>query len=341
MFRSLLGATFLLVLSVACGPKANQASEEVQVQTGYAQGTTYVIKYRSHPIPADSFQAIFDGIDASLSLWDSTSIISKLNRGDSSVKADAHFQAVFNAAKEVFEQTQGSFDPTVLPLVQFWGFGGDKYAFPDSISPVSIDSLRRFQGFDQVRLVGEKVRRSKSGIQLDFNGIAQGYTVDVLGAFLERQQVKDFMIEVGGEILARGDGTTGDGWNIAIDKPVDPDAPREIQAILKLREAMATSGSYRKFYEKDGTKYSHTIDPKTGYPVTHSLLSVSVVAPSAMMADAYATAFMVMGVQQTMAFLQEHPELMVYMIFSDPLGQLDTWMSDGLKERMVMERSAS
>lgn len=334
-------ALILGLLFGACGFKPNPANAEVQVQTGYAQGTTYVIKYRSQPIPADSFQIIFDAIDASLSLWDPQSILSKINRGDSGVKTDPYFRAVFEASKEIYALTDGAFDPTVLPLVQFWGFGGDKFTFPDSIAPGKVDSLRRLQGFDQIYLSGEKVRKGKSGIQLDFNGIAQGYTVDVLGAFLERQQVKDFMIEVGGEILARGNGTTGDGWNIAIDKPVDPDAPREIQAILKIREAMATSGSYRKFYEKDGTKYSHTIDPRTGYPVTHSLLSVSVIAPSAMWADAYATAFMVMGVQQTMAFLQEHPDIMVYMIFSDPLGQLDTWMSEGLKERMVMERTES
>lgn len=342
MLRLIFPALCISLCWSACGNKSNPAgSEQTQILTGYAQGTTYMIKFRGDSVPPGDIDSIFRAIDASMSLWDPQSIICRVNRGDTSVRVDEHFRRVFEASKKLYEETSGAFDPTVLPLVNFWGFGGDKYSFPDQVSQKSIDSLKQWQGFDQVELEGDRVRMKKPGIKLDFNGIAQGYTSDVLGEYLHARGIHDFMIEVGGEILVSGNGETGDGWNIGIDEPVAPDEPRELRAILKIREALATSGSYRKFYEKDGKKYSHTIDPRTGYPVTHTLLSVSVVAPSAMLADGYATAFMVLGVQQSMQFLQEHPGLMVYMIFSDPLGNPDTWMSEGLKERMVMERNDS
>lgn len=295
---------------------------------GSAQGTTFRIVYedsaaRDFSVAADS---IFRVIDRSMSLWDSTSLISLLNADDPAARADVHYTRVFRKAWEVSEQTDDYFDCTVGPLVKVWGFSYKKnLPPPDS---VQVDSLKRLIGYHKVPLEGGKLIKENPQIQIDFNAIAQGYTVDVLADFLKAQGVKNYMVEVGGEVRAEGRNESGKIWRIGIDKPVDNAAVgRPLQAIVSLdNKSLATSGSYRKFVERDGHKFSHAIDPHTGYPITHNLLSISVLAPDCMSADAYATAFLVMGLEKAIPLAKERG-LELYGISAGKNGELTVYQS--------------
>ena len=310
----------ILLVTISC-----KKEKETIHLTGEAQGTTYSILYlddegRDYQGQIDS---IFRFIDQSMSLWDSTSLISRINRGEDA-EVDIHFATVFRKAEEISGKTDGAFDITVAPLVQGWGFGLKKAAEMDS---ATVDSLRQLVDFNRVKLEDGKIVRADPHIMLDFNAIAQGYTVDVIAAFLEDQKIKDYLIELGGELRARGKKADGSHWRVGIDKPIENTsaADRELQIVIELHDkSLATSGNYRKFYEKDGKRYSHTIDPKTGYPVTHNLLSVSVTADDCMTADAYATAFMVMGVEETQKFVSLHKDMDVFLVY-DQNGTTRTW----------------
>jgi thiamine biosynthesis lipoprotein len=257
---------------------------------------------------------------------------------------DAFFRAVFTRSVEINEITDGAFDPSVMPLVSAWGFGP---AEVPQIDTTLIDSLRSLVGLSRfgiyfslwknaqnIKLDTSYLIKTINEIQLDFNGIAQGYSVDVLAAYLENKTVTNYLIEVGGEIKAKGANPSGERWLIGIDKPEDHLRERPLQATVALMDnAIATSGSYRKFYELNGTKYSHTIDPFTGYPVTHSLLSATVMTQECMSADAYATAFMVMGLNSSRRFLEQHEELALeaYFIYADENGKHLTYTTPGLE----------
>jgi FAD:protein FMN transferase len=312
--------------------------ENTTVQfSGEAQGTTYQIIYVDNE--NNNYQreidSIFMVIDKSMSLWDSTSIITGINKNDTATEVDHHFAIVFRRAQQVSEKTHGAFDITVAPLVKGWGFGLTRAAEMDS---AMVDSLRQYVDYRQVKLKDGKIIKTKENIQIDFNAIAQGYTVDVIAEFLEQNKIKNYLIEVGGELRARGKKTDGNYWRIGIDKPLasSHEQNRELQTILELKDkSLATSGNYRKFYEKDGMKYSHTIDPATGYPVTHNLLSVSVIADNCMMADAYATAFMVMGTEKTQKFLSLHSELDAFLIYGEE-EDISVWSTSGF-EKLIQE----
>ena len=350
---------FILLLLASCNSPSNTTLVKLW---GEAQGTTYSIKYIEKD--AVNFQpeidSILKDIDNSLSTYVPNSIISRVNQADTLFEIDSHFPWVFNKAKEVFQKTNGAFDPTVAPIVNAWGFGYTGNKIADSSI---VDSLLQYVDFEAVSL---KLNRNKMyrstmrkdsitnlqidsrelikknpNIQLDFNAIAQGYTVDVLADFLGSKKIDHYMIELGGEIKARGKNQDEKWWKIGIDKPLENSNDREIEAVIELKnKALATSGSYRKFYEKDGIKYSHTINPKTGYPVQHSLLSVTVVANDCMTADAYATAFMVMGMEKARSFLKENKDLDldVYFIYSTEAGEWATYYSEGLEEVVVEKK---
>ncbi|MCH7859882.1 MAG: FAD:protein FMN transferase [Candidatus Marinimicrobia bacterium] len=237
------------------------------------------------------------------------------------------------------ERTDGAFDPTVAPLVNAWGFGFTEGA--SDVDSAMIDSILNYVNYKLVRLENHKIAKDKPGVMLDFNAIAQGYTVDVLADFLESKGIDNYLIELGGELKARGKNQDEKWWKIGIDKPVENINEREIEAVIELKnKALATSGSYRKFYVKDGIKYSHTIDPKTGYPVNHSLLSATVLANDCMTADAYATAFMVIGIEKANAFLKENKDLDldVYFIYSTEEGLWKTYYSKDLEEVIVEKK---
>ncbi|MCB0396250.1 MAG: FAD:protein FMN transferase [Flavobacteriales bacterium] len=326
----------LLVLN-ACIQNKSEAPKTVKI-SGSAQGTTFAITYlddeeREFVNEVDSLLRL---IDQSMSLWVDSSLISRLNKGMDSVVTDLHFLKVFNTGQKISETTSGAFDMTVGALVRTWGFSPGT---PISIDSTVIDSISRFTGYQNVSILpdGKYVRKHKE-TQIDFNAIAQGYTVDVLAEFLEEKNISNYLVEVGGELRTAGKNGAGEAWVIGIDFPME-DVVHVAQVIIHVSDkSVATSGNYRKFFEYDGVKYAHTIDPKTGYPARHTLLSATIVADYCMDADAYATALMVMGTDSAKVFLKDHPELEAFLIFGDDDGRFNTWMTDTFKARIIEEK---
>ncbi|HTF28935.1 MAG TPA: FAD:protein FMN transferase [Flavitalea sp.] len=327
--------TFLTVIISLLALNCKQDTHKAITIAGEAQGTTYQITYFSENNInfKDGIDSILKRIDLSLSTYVPGSIISKINSNDTGVTVDDHFKKVFNKAMEVSKETQGLFDVTVAPVINAWGFGFTKKREVDS---AMIDSLLDFIGYNMVRLEGNKLKKAKPQVILDFNAIAQGYTVDVLASYLESKRIVNYLIELGGEVIAKGKKDNGDGyWTVGIDKPNEIQTEgRPLQGIIKLKDrALATSGNYRKYYVKNGKKYAHIIDPYTGYPAKHNLLSATVLAAECMTADAYATTFMVMGMEKSKQFISEHKELHLDVFFIyDENGVWKTYSSEKLKE---------
>ena len=284
---------------------------------GFTQGTSYHIAYNS-PDSIDyhgELKEIFRDIDNSMSIYNPSSIISEINNNEAGGEADDYFITVFERAQEISEITGGAFDITVGPLVNAWGFG---FTERENITPGLIDSLLQFVGWDKVRLEGRSVVKDHHGVMLDMNSIAKGYTVDVVAEFFDSRGITDYMIEIGGEIRLKGTNKDNNMWRVGIDKPIEDPAAvsRELQEIVQLTgKSLATSGNYRKFYVKDGQRFAHTIDPVSGYPVQHNLLSATVVTSTAKDADAWATAFMVMGPEKSMELARSKPDLEAYLIY--------------------------
>ncbi len=298
---------------------------------GFIQGTTFSIVYEGKSDFKFQIDSVLIAFDQSLSSYNSESVITKINQNNSEVVIDKHFRHFYKTSEEIWKATNGLFDITVAPIVNAWGFG-----FGDSltISKNTIDSLLEYVGMEKTKLVNGKIQKQNENIKFVSNAIAQGQSVDVVASFLEKQGVTNYLVEIGGEVKAQGVNAKSQIWRIGVDKPIDdPDAAnRQLQAIIKLDNcALATSGNYRKFYIKNGVKYSHTINPKTGYPVNHSLLSATVIAPDCISADAYATSFMVMGAEKAKLFVASHPELDVYLISDDNKGGYSVFISEGLK----------
>ena len=300
---------------------------------GEAQGTYYSIIY--YDKQARDFQPQVDSLlmafDMSVSMWKPQSIISRINNNDTAVVADRWFEDIFNMAVMVSEATDGAFDMTIGPLVNAWGFGLSER---EEMDAGKVDSLLQYVDYQAVSLEGGKVVKKSPDIKLDFNAIAQGYSVDVISAFLEGQGLTNYLVDIGGEIYARGKKPGGVLWKVAIEQPAEnKDDGRALHLNLGLKDkAMATSGNYRSYYETDGVRYSHTIDPHAGYPVTHTLLSVTVISGNCALADAYATAFMVMGVEKARAFLEGRRDLQAYFISSGKDGGFDIYATDGFGE---------
>lgn len=299
--------------------------------SGKAQGTTYSISYyeKSGINYQTEIDSLLSSFDRTASIYDSMSIIEKINH-NIDVEINDDFRNIFNTSIRISAETDGAFDITVGPLVNAFGFGAKK---GESIDSALIDSLRQFVGYKMVSIKGNKLLKQKPGIIIDFNAIAQGYSVDMVSKFLESKGIDRYLVEIGGEVYAKGKKDEGKYWMVGIEKPIDNNTDRVLKAKAKLEnKALATSGNYRKFYIKNGIRYSHTIDPKTGYPVKHSMLSASVFAGNCNDADAYATSFMVMGLEKAKIFLSKHSELEAYLIYSDEKGNIKTYETDGLKD---------
>ncbi|MGZ5220872.1 MAG: FAD:protein FMN transferase [Chitinophagaceae bacterium] len=327
---------FLTVVTFLLFINCKQQDDKIMKLAGNAQGTTWQMSWLSnnHSDYKEAIDSIFRRIDSSLSTYVPASIISRINKNDTAVIADDHFIKVFNGSIEVSEKTNGLFDITVAPVINAWGFGFTKKANVDS---AMIDSLLDFVGYKMVRLEGSKLVKEKPPSMLDCNAIAQGYTVDVLASFLGSKGITNYLVELGGEVKAKGKKNNDDYWTVGIDKPNEiPTDGRPLKAIIKLKDrALATSGNYRRFYVEDGKKYAHIIDPHTGYPAKHNLVSATVLAGDCMTADAYATAFMVMGVERAKQFLSAHKELQLEVFFIyDENGAWKTYSSQTLKERI-------
>lgn len=298
--------------------------------SGFVFGTSYNITYQSDEDLSAEINGVFDAINNSLSPFNESSIISAVNN-NKAVKLDSMFIEVFTLAQSINADTQGAFDITVAPLVNAWGFGFKNGSMPDDMQ---IDSLRSLVGFEKVTLSGGKVVKQDARMMLDCSAIAKGYAVDKVGQLLGSKGVENMMVEIGGEIVARGKNGRGEDWRIGVTKPTDDtlSTNSELQTVLTLTDiAMATSGNYRNFYYKDGKKYAHTIDPQTGRPVQHSILSATVLAPTCAVADAYATSFMVLGLEKAKQVLRRHPDMKGYLIYTNAKGEYCVWSSPGLQ----------
>lgn len=306
--------------------------KEYQSQSGFTQGTTYHIKYSDEAtISQTEADSIFALANYSFSLYDSSSVISRINSNQAQ-ELNESFIDLFNISQRINLSTGNYFNIAVRPLVTYWGFGPEKRTEFDSLA---VDSIRQFCNMNQFEISGKTLKKKDLRAQIDLNAIAQGYTVDMLVNLIESKGIEDYLVEVGGEVRAKGKNDKGLPWQVGIDKPIEgsDESNRELQTIVSVSGAsLATSGSYRKFIEKDGIKYSHTINPLTGYPSHHQLLSVTIVTPSCAEADAVATAIMAMGMEQGKIFVENNPQYEAYFIFSDNKGEFQTWMTKGFEK---------
>ena len=329
----------LLVLAVFVVWMFRQNSDKLEKVSfnGETMGTYYNIIYL-HP-EGSNYKPAVDSLlvewNKSLSTYISDSEISQFNRNESFIFNSPYFYPVLIKSKQVYEDTNGAFDPTVMPLVNAWGFGPEENEMPDSSR---IKELKKLVGFNKILFDSKEVKKSMPGISLDFSAIAKGYGVDVVGKLLESKGIENFLVDIGGEISVKGLNDRGTPWTTGLEDPSVDVFDRKIKAVIEVTDkSIATSGNYRNFYVKDGKKYAHTISPYTGYPVEHSMLSATVIASDCMTADAYATAFMVLGIEEAVPIINDHPEMDAYFIFSDNEGTINTFMTDGFKSILKTE----
>ncbi|BAO76254.1 FAD:protein FMN transferase [Winogradskyella sp. PG-2] len=290
--------------------------------SGVVFGTTYSVIYLGQENHNQQFDSLFNVINQSMSTYIEDSDISKLNRNED-VEVDKHFKRVLKASKEVYRNSEGAFDPSIGNVVNAWNFGAEENKFlTDS---TIIDSLMKFVGLNRIGLIGNKIKKPKEAY-IEFNAIAKGYGVDVITEFLETKAVNNYLVEIGGEVRVKGENIEKNSpWRIGLDEPRFDGGQSVYKAIELKDEAMATSGTYRKFkIDKNGNRYAHIINTKTGYPTKTSILSVSVIAPDCTTADGYATAFQAMGIERVTWFLNSHPELKAYFIYEDEAKNLQT-----------------
>lgn len=320
----------ILMLMVGCEKRVQYRYTE-----GKIYGTFYHISYESASDLQREIREEMESVNASLSMFNPNSLIARLNRNETD-STDNLFRKMFAMASKVNRATEGGYDITVAPLVNAWGFGVQQEAFPDS---ARIDSLLLSVGMDKLSLENDRLLKKGPGMKLDASSIAKGLGVDLVAEYFGRCGIRNYMVEIGGEVRVKGESDKKRSWRIGIDRPEDDVAAggRQLQMVVGLTTgALATSGNYRNFYMHDGKKYAHTINPKTGFPVQTEILGASVYAPSCMEADAYATGFMVVGLDKAKALITGDPELEGCLIYEEN-GSLKTWISDGLKKRIVSE----
>lgn len=334
--RSIWG--FLLcVLCVSCADKEPKIFKNENA--GSALGTSYSLMYLSDRKLdfQNEIDSVFAAVNQSLSTYVPTSDISKINKGDSNVVVDAMFLDVFQLSKEIYQKTNGYFDPTVGVLVNAWGFGPGEQIIMDS---TRVDSLLDYVGFDKVKLTeANTVEKSDSRIYFDFNAIAKGYAIDRLAKLMDFKGVQNYLLEVGGEVVAKGENRIkNQPWVVGIDDPEIVQG-RKLKVKIQLKDkAMASSGNYRKFRMDSltGKKYVHTIDPKTGFTKNANTLAATILADNCAKADAYATAFMAMDLDDALKLLTAQRELEAYIIYFDEQGETQEFMTSGF-EGLVVE----
>ena len=297
---------------------------------GLVFGTMYKITYQHKDNLKPEIETALKEIDYSLSPFNKESVITKINN-NTDTKADSLLIDVFTLARNISTETHGAFDITVAPLVNAWGFGFDSST---NVNQSTIDSLRQFVGFEKIELKDGHIYKKDERTKLDCSAIAKGYGVDHVARLLESKGVENYMVDIGGELMIKGKNPKMNNWRIGINKPIDDSLSvnQELQTIIEITDAgLATSGNYRNFYYKDGKKYAHTIDPRTGYPVQHNILSSTVVAKNCAIADAYATAFMVLGLDSAIAICNSHPEIDAYFIYSTDNDSTSFYYTEGMK----------
>lgn len=315
----------LLAIAFVIGAASCSSDQEYRVLNGMLH-TPYTVKYEATESYDEEIRNLLQAYYHSINPFDSTSIISRVNRNEA-VVTDTIFQSVFATAIQVAQDTEGALDVTCSPLINLWGFG---FANDSSaVTQARIDSILAFVGYEKVRIDSAGyLHKDDPRIQLNFSALGDGCSCDLIGRLLERHGVKNYLVEVGGEVRSSGVNAQGKGWRIGIVTPEeDPEGiNNDLQAIVSLQGTygLATSGNYRNFHEKDGHKYGHTINPRTGYPAEQDVLSATVIAPSSMVADAYATAIMVKGRKYAAELALRHPEIAYYLIYSLPDGTITT-----------------
>src|SRR5574344_1180968 len=338
---SIATAAVLLLILIGIGVSQKSKNKSAKAiaasiylhEEGHVHGTTYHITYEAPEGKSlqTEYEAEFKQFDLSLSTFEPQSIISRINKNDSNVKIDNNFRTVFEEGEKVSAASGGAFDMTVAPLVNAWGFGFDK---KDHVTESQVKEIMKHVGYQKVKIEGDHLIKSDPAIMLDASAIAKGYSSDVVARLLEKHGVKNYMVEIGGECVVKGHNQEGKNWTMGITKTVDDSTQQqnELQQIIEMSHGgLATSGNYRQFYYKNGKKFAHTIDPHTGHPVNHSLLSSTIYAPTCMEADAYATACMVLGIDKAMSLIEAHPELEGYFIFSDANNKYDVKFTSGFK----------
>jgi thiamine biosynthesis lipoprotein len=332
--KTKLLALILLLSSIILSCK--KSTPVYESFSGFVQGTTYSIVYEKRSdlnpenLKNDTEKLLYD-FDMSLSLYRDSSVLSKINRNET-VTPDAFFTEAFKQSMDLSKLTGGAFDITVGPLVKAWGFGPDEHR---NFSESKRDSLLALIGMDKVKIENGIVIKSDPRVSLDFNAIAQGYSVDVVCDYFNQLKIKSYLVEIGGEVRVKGT-KDGNQWRIGIDRPEDNNnrPGDQLQAIIKMSDkSLATSGNYRKFYVENGIKYSHTIDPRTGYPAKNQLLSATILADECSYADGFATACMVIGKESSIELIQKN-NLEGYLIYSDDKGNFQTWISENLKSNI-------
>ena len=326
---------FILATVLSCKKVQKQPVKVLENTklSGAVFGTSYTIIYDDNVDYTKQFDSLFHVINVSMSTYISDSDISKINRNEL-VEVDTHFEKVFHKSKEIYNATKGVFDPTIGDVVNAWSFGADKQKFlTDS---TTIEGLMRYVGFNKVKLVNKRIVKLPN-TYLEFNAIAKGYGIDVIAQFLESKNCNNYLVEIGGEVRVKGKNKAKDKpWRVGLDEPRFDGEQSVYKAIHLKDQAMATSGTYRKFkVDESGNKYAHIINTKTGYPTKTNILSVSVIAKDCMTADGYATAFQAMGVEKVSVFLKNHPELKSFLIFENENNELETLALNGFPEKKM------
>ena len=328
--KKILSALFLIALIV--GTVFILSGSKYYTNEGQIFGTTYHITYAGTNDLDKEIRAELQRVDDALSMFNKQSVLSKFNRNEKYDVSNARFNDVVRLSLQLSRETDGAFDITVAPLVNEWGFG---FKHRERINASKIDSLRAFVGYDKLFYEGNRLNKRDSRVTIDCGAVAKGYGVDCVARLLSSKGCTNYMVEIGGEVVVKGKNAKGKKWTIGINKPVDDSTKTvsEVQSILHVSDCgIATSGNYRNFYYVDGCKVSHTIDPKTGQPVQHSLLSATVLTPSCAKSDALATSFMVMGLDRAKAFLAKHKDVQAYFIFADGQGKYNVWMTEGMQK---------
>ncbi|MCF6185648.1 MAG: FAD:protein FMN transferase [Bacteroidales bacterium] len=325
----------LLLIILSISVLSCNKTEDFYKIAGETQGTTYHMIYEGeHPNLKKQVDSLLQVFDLSLSTYEPYSTISKVNQGNN-VEVDELFTQMFNKAAEVTKHSGGTFDITVGPLINAYGFGYGKQE--TKIDSALIDSLLQYVGMDKVKIVNNHLIKENDNVQLSGNAISQGQAVDYIAKFFKKQGIKNYMIEIGGELAVKGL-KDGKKWRVGIDKPYEGNdvAGQDLQTILALTDkAVATSGNYRKFYVRNGKKYSHSIDPHTGYPAFQNILSATIIADSCMTADAYATACMVSGLKKSKEIVKKMG-LDAYFVYSDEeTGEYKVWYTEAVKKMIV------
>ena len=328
--KKILSALFLVALIV--GTVFILSGSKYYTNEGQIFGTTYHITYAGTNDLDKEIRAELQRVDDALSMFNKQSVLSKFNRNEKYDVSNARFNDVVRLSLQLSRETDGAFDITVAPLVNEWGFG---FKHRERINASKIDSLRAFVGYDKLFYEGNRLNKRDSRVTIDCGAVAKGYGVDCVARLLSSKGCTNYMVEIGGEVVVKGKNAKGKKWTIGINKPVDDSTKtvNEVQSILHVSDCgIATSGNYRNFYYVDGRKVSHTIDPKTGQPVQHSLLSATVLTPSCAKSDALATSFMVMGLDRAKVFLAKHKDVQAYFIFADGQGKYNVWMTEGMQK---------